>query len=400
MVASTILLERGFTEVKRLCYAGLDAPALLRAVAARMSRVAPFDAYCAQTNDPVSGLLTQVLTTEAFGDQEHRQYLEQIYFQADRDEQRRMAQNRIPVVRLSDVTDGRLERAARYRELTGPLGLGYETLAICAVGRKQWGGINLIRERGRPDFDAREVALLRRLAPHIGAGLQAAALRALAVTKLEGESTPGMLVLDDGGQVTQYTQAAVRYLRELDDLGSDWRDGRGLPAPVWITVGALRRTLAPETERDLQSAPRICVQSRTGRWLTLHGARTLSDGGRQGETVVIIEPSQPHELAWLRTFAYGLSERARARGCRSRRAGRLDERDCRGIMHLRIHRPGASVTHLRQGWRARSPGARPAALLRSSRATHTQRNREWRTDSRVICRAGNLAPDALVTYTA
>ena len=311
MVASTALLERGFSEVKRLCYGGLDAPSLLRAVAARVERVAPFDAYCAQTNDPVSGLLTQVLTTEAFGDHEHRQYLEQIYFQEDRDEQRKMLWNRIPVVRLSDVTGGNLDRALRYRELTHPLGLGYEALAICAVGRKQWGGINFIRERRRSDFDAREVALLRRLAPHIGAGLQMAALRALAIVKLEADSVPGVLVLNDRGQVAQHTEAAERYLRELDDLGPGWLEGHGLPTPVWIAVGALRRALAPETDRDLHTAPHVCVQTRAGRWLTLHGARTFSQGGRQGVTTVVIEPSRPHELAWLRASAYGLSERER-----------------------------------------------------------------------------------------
>jgi DNA-binding CsgD family transcriptional regulator len=312
MVASATTLERSFGEVKRLCYAGLDAPTLLRTVATRLGRIAPFDAYCAQTNDPVSGLLTQVLTTEAFGDREHRQYLEHIYFREDRDEQQRMVWNRNPVVRLSDVTDGRLERAARYRELTHPLGLGYEVLAICAVGRKQWGGINFIRERGRPDFNMREVALLRRLTPHIAGGLQLATLRALAATRSEAEGVPGVLVLDDRGRVAQYTSSAERYLRELDGLGSDWLAGWSLPAAVWIAVGALRRALAPETERDLQSAARICVQTRAGRWLTLHGARTLSDGERQGETLVIIEPSQPRELAWLRASAYGLSERERA----------------------------------------------------------------------------------------
>lgn len=312
MVASAALLERSFREVKRLCYAGLGAPTLLRAVATHMERVAPFDAYCAQTNDAVSGLLTQVLTTETFGDQEHRQYLERIYFQEDRHEQHKMIWNRTSVVRLSDVTGGRLDRAFRYRELTGPLGLGYETLALFAVGRQQWGGMNLIRERGRPDFEAREVALLRRLAPHIGAGLQAAALRALATRRFEEESAPGVLVLDDAGRVTHYTEAAERYLRELDDLGPAWLEGRGLPAPVWIAVGALRRALAPETDRDSQATPRICVQTQAGRWLTIHGAQTLSSGGRQGETVVIIEPSQPRELAWLHASAYGLSERERA----------------------------------------------------------------------------------------
>ena len=312
MVASKLQLQRGFDEVKRLCYAGLDASALLRAVAARLERVAPFEAYCAQTNDPVSGLLTQVLTTEAFGDHEHRTYLEQIYFQEDRAEQQKMVWRRIPVVRLSDVTEGHVERALRCRELTGPMGLGYEALIICAVGRKQWGGINFIRERGRPDFDPREVALLRRLAPHIGAGLQAAALRALATTTSEAESVPGVLVLDERGRVAQHTLAAERYLRELDDLGPDWLEGRGLPAPVWIAVGALRRALAPETERDLHGAARICVQTRAGGWLTLHGARTLSDEDRRGEMALVIEPSQPRELAWLRTSAYGLSERERA----------------------------------------------------------------------------------------
>src|SRR5262249_8835615 len=167
MVASATRLEHAYGEVKRLCYAGLDAPTLLRAVAARVRRVAPFEAYCAQTNDPVSGLLTQVLTTEAFGELEHRTYLEQIYFPEDRDAQWKMVWNRILVVRLSDVTGGDVKRALRCRELTHPMGLGYEALAICAVGRRQWGGMNLIRERCRPDFDAREMTLLRRLTPHV-----------------------------------------------------------------------------------------------------------------------------------------------------------------------------------------------------------------------------------------
>lgn len=314
MVASATLLERGFTEVKRLCYAGLDAPTLLRAVADRVERLAPFDAYCAQTNDPVSGLLTQVLTTEAFGDHEHRQYLEQIYFQEDRDEQRRMLTNRVPVVRLSDVTEGRLDRALRCRELTGPMGLGHEVLALCTVGHAQWGGINLIRERRRSDFDAREVAFLRRLVPHIGAGLQTATLRALAASSAtEEDSIPGVLVLDEHGRVTQHTQAAERYLRELDDnLGPDWLEGRGLPAPVWITVGNLRRALAPGTDHDLRAVPHLCVQTRGSRWLALHGAHPMSDGGHQGETMVIIEPARPRELVWLRASAYGLSERERA----------------------------------------------------------------------------------------
>ena len=41
MVARSTLRERGFTEAKRLCYAGLDAPTLLHEVAGRLGRVVP-----------------------------------------------------------------------------------------------------------------------------------------------------------------------------------------------------------------------------------------------------------------------------------------------------------------------------------------------------------------------
>jgi DNA-binding CsgD family transcriptional regulator len=223
-----------------------------------------------------------------------------------------MVQNRIPVALTSEVTGGKLERALACREITIPLGLGYELFGICAVGRQQWGGISLIREKGRPDFDAREVALLQRIVPHLGTGLKAALLRTQASAEPEGGSAPEVLVLDDRGRVVQHTEAAERWLRDLSDLGAGWLEGEGLPAPVWMMVGALRKALKPKTDRDLGGVPSVRVQTRSGRWLTFHGVRTESRPGRGGETMVIVEPSRPHELAWLRASAYGLSPRERA----------------------------------------------------------------------------------------
>jgi DNA-binding CsgD family transcriptional regulator len=312
MVATPAARERGFAEAKRLCYAGLDTTTLLRELAARLGRVVPFEASCATANDPASGLLTHLLSDGAIGETEHRTYLEHVYFEEDLDEQRRMVRDRFPVARLSEVTGGKLERARRFREITGPLGLGHELLSVCTAGREQWGGVCLIRERGRPDFDAREVALLRRITPHVGAGLQAAALRARAAAEPGGDSVPGVLVLDDRGQVVQFTEAAEHWLRDLGDLRPGWTDGSRLPAPVWMVVGALRKALRPESERDLDSAPRVRVQTRSGRWLTFHGAQAEGQAEREGETLVIVEPSRPQELAWLRGAAYGLSERERA----------------------------------------------------------------------------------------
>ncbi|HEX6710993.1 MAG TPA: helix-turn-helix transcriptional regulator [Rubrobacter sp.] len=272
----------------------------------------PFETYCAQTNDPLSGLLTYVGHDGVLGEKEVRLFLEHVYFEEELDQQRRLARSRFPVALLSEVTGGKLERAMRSREITAPIGLGYEVFSICSVGHAQWGGLDLMRERGRPDFDAREVTLLHRIIPHLSSGLKAAVLREQASAEREAENVPGVLVLDDWGRVVQYTEAAEMWLRDLGDLGDGWLEGGGLPAPVWMVVGALRRALKPETDRELNSVPCVRVQGRSGRWLTFHGTRTEASTGRRVETMVIIEPSRPKELAWLRVSAYGLSERERA----------------------------------------------------------------------------------------
>jgi hypothetical protein len=164
VITSSALRERGFAEAKRLCYTGLGAPTLLREGAGCLERVVSFEAYCAWSNDPLSGLLTHIVSGGALGERDHhRTYLEHVYFEEDLEEQRRMVRNRFPIALRSEVTDGKLERALRCREIISSIGLGYELLSICAIGQEQWGGMTLIRERGDPDFDAREVTLLNRV---------------------------------------------------------------------------------------------------------------------------------------------------------------------------------------------------------------------------------------------
>jgi DNA-binding CsgD family transcriptional regulator len=235
-----------------------------------------------------------------------------VYFEEDFEVQRSMAQSRRPVALLSEVTGGKLERALRCREITSPIGLGYELLSVCGAGKEQWGGITLIRAKADPDFDAREVALLHRIVPHLSSGLKAAVLAKEASAASAGGGVPGVLVLDDRGRVVQHTESAERWLRDLGDLGDGWLEGEGLPAPVWMVVGALRKALMPDTDSDANGVPSVRVQARSGRWLTFHGARTEPRSGRTGEAMVVIEPSRPQELAWLRVSAYGLSERERA----------------------------------------------------------------------------------------
>jgi DNA-binding CsgD family transcriptional regulator len=308
-MANGILEERAFSEVARLCRAGLDGPELLRATIERLRRVVPFEAYCASTVDPASGLVTRSLAEEMGGAEEAEIFFERLYFEYDLNQFKKMARDGRPVALLSEAAGGRLERSPRHRELLGPLGLAHELRAVFATGGRMWGAMDLIREKGRPDFEPRHVALLRRLASPVGAGLRAAALRAQTAAKPDGADSPGVLTLDRSGRVVQHTPAAERWLRDLDDLEPGWREWTGLPPAVRMVSGALKRAPSPGPDGDLNSVPRLRVRGRSGRWLTLHGSLTEATPDRPAETVIVVEPAKPEEVAWLNVAAYGLSAR-------------------------------------------------------------------------------------------
>ena len=225
------------------------------------------------------------------------------------DQFREMVQSRRPVVLLSETADGRLENSPRYRELLGPLGLAHEMSGIFTAGGHMWGSMDLIREKGRPDYEPRAVTLLRRIVPHLGVGLKAAALRSQAPVERNGTDLPGVLTLDHQGCIMQHTAAAERWLREIDDLEPGWRESAGLPTAVRMVARALKRVLSPETDNDLNAVPRLSLRTRSGRWLTLYGSLTEPTSDGPGQVVIVIEPTKPEEVAWLNVAAYGLSSR-------------------------------------------------------------------------------------------
>ena len=168
--------------------------------------------------------------------------------------------------------------------------------------------MDLSRRADAPDFGPREVRLLKRVAPHVGAGLKAAALRLRATTAPGGPDVPGVLTLDRGGRVLSHTPAARRWLEDLQDLSPAWREN-DTPVPLRMVAGALRRALSPEGDRDLNLVPRVRMRGRSGRWIALYGSLTESSSELPGETVVVIEPAKAEEVAWLNAAAYGLSPR-------------------------------------------------------------------------------------------
>lgn len=311
MSESSVVMDRAFSEVRRLCYAGLDEETLLRDAAERARGAVPLEMYCMLAHDPSSGLITRgVLSDPGYADVT-RVALERAQFEDEVTPFGWMVKRRLAALSLSESTGGRPERALRYREVMVPLGVEHEVRGVFALDGELWGSICAMREADSPDFDAREVAFFRRVAPHLAAGLKAATLRSEALAEPDGDDSPGVLILDRTGRVVQHTGAAERWLRDLGDLGPGWREGDGLPSAVLSMTGALRRTLGSGTDHEGTRVPRMLVRARSGRWLALHGALAEPDSNRGGETMVVIEAAGPREVAWLKTSAYGLTKRER-----------------------------------------------------------------------------------------
>jgi DNA-binding CsgD family transcriptional regulator len=215
-----------------------------------------------------------------------------------------MVRERRPIAVLSETTQGRLERSGRYTEHLQPRGLGHE-IYTTFVDHGLWGELHLTRAAGAPDFSPREVDLLRRIGPHLGAGLKVAALRSPMVVDATVDA-PGVLMLDAAGRVVTATAAAERLLAELGPLDARWRAGAALPVAVQVVVAALERTLA---QNGVDAVPRLRTRTGAGRWLTLHASLTQAAEGLPETRVIVIAPAPAEEIAWLSLASYQLSAR-------------------------------------------------------------------------------------------
>ncbi len=308
---------RTFSEIERLCRTESGPELFAPRVAERLRRAVPFDGYAVVTLDPLSGLATDFHFSDEMGSEDDaRFFLEHIYFEDDVLDYGWMARNRIAAMTLSEATGGKLERALRYREYNAPKGFGPGVRAVLSAHGRPWGGLCLVRGKDVEDFSEREVEFLRRISPHLGAGLRAGTLRFEArrdgangdagfAFDSPASQAVGVLNLDDAGRVTRRTASAEHLLRELGAPETGRGDEQRLPMAVWAVAGALRSKRSNEPS----DIPCLRVPARSGGWLTLQASLTEPADDGSVETVVVIAPAGPAEMVQLNTTAYGLSAR-------------------------------------------------------------------------------------------
>jgi DNA-binding CsgD family transcriptional regulator len=295
--------ERGRHELVRLSHQGLDRATFTRRAAEVVAPAVQFEGACWHTVDPATLLITSHYTNlsgEGFAFICRNEYL-----QEDVNKFSSLAGRRRPVGILSEATEGKPRRSARFREIYAPRGWGSERRASFDAAAVSWGSVMMLREAGRPDFTGAEAGFLVSVARHVAHGLRTAILSE-SLEKGSGETMPGLVVVDAAGEPELVTPAAERWMTELgDDARSP--NGSALPAAVLAVAGHAR---AASNLPEAQSEPaRARVPAHSGRWLVLHG--TSMTDPPDGRIAVIIEPASPVQVAPMIVEAYGLTPRER-----------------------------------------------------------------------------------------
>jgi DNA-binding CsgD family transcriptional regulator len=287
-----------------MCGSGLDAPSLLRGVAAIVAGVVGYDGAFWATADPATLLITGAYV-EALPAESAAPFYENEYLHDDVNKFSQLARGIRPVATLSEATGGDLSRGRIHREVGRQFGFPGDSLkAAFMAGPSCWGVAALARRDPRAFFIQADLSFMASIGSHVGEGLRAAVLLD-ALAPPASESGPGLLLLDHADQVTATSAAAQEWLAELS---GDYRleAGTRVPAAV-LAVAATARNHFLETSPG--GPARARVRTRAGRWLVLHGVSLAS--GASGATAVIIEQARAPEVAPIIVEAYGLSPRER-----------------------------------------------------------------------------------------
>lgn len=287
------------------CHQGHPPDRLKAEVLMRLQRVLPVDAVWWATSDPATLLFTQAFR-RGLPDRSIPYFVDNEFLGHDVNRWTELAQDPGGVGTLSGATNGDPGASARFRDLFQPLGLGDELRAVLRTGDACWGLMCLHREAGLP-FSAADEQLVRQLAPHLAEGIRAGLLMPGTAASAAADS-PGLVILDQAGELVTATVAAQAWFAEL---GHDRRDGSPVPAEVSTAAGLLHRAEMIERTGSGSTVPRLRVRTEAGRWIVLHASWLQLAEGEPPQIAVIIEIAAPAEVATVIMQAYGLTERER-----------------------------------------------------------------------------------------
>ena len=214
--------KRAKNALKALCGRGLPIRAFGLELRARLRGVLEFDAYCLNTCDIETGIVTSSVGDGLSPEQAHALF-ELEAAGTDLNLLRDLWRGPTRACSLWQTTGGRPEQSQRMREIFLPLGFTDELRAALAVADTCYGYLHLFRGCDRPPFSAADVAEVAAQSPFIARAIQNApsgqrpsALRRKRRTRV----LPAVILLDAEDRVLEQSPGADGVLGAADALRS------------------------------------------------------------------------------------------------------------------------------------------------------------------------------------
>jgi DNA-binding CsgD family transcriptional regulator len=278
------------SRIERAAAAATNANDLFGEVATALRTSMPLDGWCGHTLDPATSIPTGGDAREGFAPELVQRLLEIEYLVGDVNPFNGLLQQSDPVGTLHEATHGDPESSPRYREVVTPSGFEHEMRVVFRHQGRPWGALVMLRADDSPAFGASEAALMSSVSTTLALAVKRLLLREY-VESGQLPQHPGLVVLDQRGEVETVTTEATTWLTALRD-----HDG-----PLPLTVRALAAQASDQGGTAVRSRARVS----SGAWVTLT-AWSLGD-----KTAVSLEAAAPHDLTALALEAYSLTNRER-----------------------------------------------------------------------------------------
>jgi DNA-binding CsgD family transcriptional regulator len=303
-------VERLKSEIEVLGTRGLSRADYFAELGPRLRRAVPSDATCWHTLDPQTRLLTSdeprelvergIYTAETVA-AAGEVLVRSEYMSDDPNTFADLAGRRVPVGILDQAMRGKPERSARYRDLLEPSGIPHELRAAFVRRGRVWGAVHVARRESSGAFTQRDADVLAQVVPAIAEGIRSS-LRFDAARRVAGAEAPGLVVLDEAGEVELITPPALPMLAAIG-TGDIAPEKGELPSGVIALAAFARNQKSPTADGGYV----VTVPGRDGL-VTLHCSKPDPAGDR---VAIVIEAARGPRAATVRLEAHGASPRER-----------------------------------------------------------------------------------------
>ena len=273
----------------QLCEARLDAVTFRRELRAPLASWVPFAAYCVNTVDPETLIITSSVG-DGLSVAAARRLFELEETGSDFNRLVDLARGKAHVASIWQATRGDVAQSERMRELFLPLGWHDELRAALVVAEHCWGYLQLFRAVDQAPFNEHDRQRIARLAPLLGAALRSACV---VGKEVEPVRPPAVLLLDAQGELASQSDGVSSFRAALaGDVG-------GAVPHVVHAVSSRSRSRASQSS----TLPVARYRTPQGDWVSVHGCPL-----RSGLALLLGSPGL-NERASLLFLAHGLTAR-------------------------------------------------------------------------------------------